>query len=97
MTLFLILLFGTFLFLSLPSHAHAIIFLPAFILIPIAHFVGMIIAGFTVPALGLGALWSRMTKTPMRKSITIVVGILILLAIILTLILKFHNPERPFL
>ena len=39
----------------LAPQAHAIIFLPAIVLIPIAKIVAVIIGGFSFPALGVGA------------------------------------------
>lgn len=75
--------------------AHAIIFLPAIILIPIAKIVALIIGGFSLPAFGLGALWSKLFKKSLKRTIVVVVILLIILAAILVIFLKLYNPDRP--
>jgi hypothetical protein len=75
--------------------AHAIIFLPAVILIPIAKIVALVIGGFSFPALGLGALWSKLFRTSIKRTLSIIITLLILLGILLVVLLKIYNPDRP--
>jgi hypothetical protein len=83
----------TFLFIT--PKAHAIIFLPAIVLIPIAQIIAFIFGGFAIPTLGIGALWGKLAGKSMKKTILLSVLILILLTIAIALFLKFENPERP--
>ena len=78
-----------------PPEAHAIIFLPVVVLIPIAKIVALIIGGFTIPALGIGALGSKLFKKSLKRTVSIVIFICLLLAVILAIVFKIHNPERP--
>ena len=75
--------------------AHAIIFLPAIVLIPIAKIVALIIGGFSFPALGVGALWSKLFGKSLGRTILVIIAILVVLAIILAIFFKLHNPDRP--
>lgn len=79
----------------LAPKAHAIIFLPAIILLPIIKIIALIIGGFSIPALGIGALSGKLFHASPKKSIPIVIGVLIILAVILAIFLKLENPERP--
>lgn len=75
--------------------AHAIIFLPAIALIPIAKIVALIIASFSFPALAIGALWSKLFGKSLGRTISVIIAILVVLAIILAIFFKLHNPDRP--
>lgn len=75
--------------------AHAIIFLPAIILIPIAHIIGVIIAGLAVPALAIGTLISALWKKPLVRTLLIVVSVVVLGALAFGIGLKMMNPDRP--
>ncbi|HSW96361.1 MAG TPA: hypothetical protein VLF89_00895 [Candidatus Saccharimonadales bacterium] len=75
--------------------AHAIIFLPAAILIPIAKIVALIIGGFSFPALGIGALWSKLFHTSLKRTLLIIIFILLCLSLLLVIFFKMHNPDRP--
>lgn len=75
--------------------AHAIIFLPAIVLIPIAKIVALIVGGFSFPALGVGALWSKLFGKSLRRTISVIIAILVVLGIILAIFFKLHNPDRP--
>lgn len=79
----------------LTPQAHAIIFLPAIILIPIAKIVAIIIGGFSFPTLGIGALWSKLFGKSLKKTIIILTSLLLLIAVALVIIFKIHNPYRP--
>lgn len=83
--------------LSFAPKAHAIIFLPAIILIPIAKIVALIIGGFSFPALGIGVLWSKLFKKSIKRTILVIAVLLAVLAIILAVVFKLHNPDRPFI
>lgn len=82
------------LLVAAPS-AHAIIFLPALILIPIAKIVALIIGGFSVPALGIGTIWGKMAGKPVLRIVIAIVVVLVLVGIVLAIALKIHNPDRP--
>ena len=75
--------------------AHAIIFLPAIILLPIIKIIALVIGGFSIPALGIGALSGKLFHASPKKSIPIIIGILVILAVVLAIILKLENPDRP--
>lgn len=89
-SIFIILL----LFVS-PKSAEAIIFLPALILIPVAKIIGIIIAGFSIPATGLGILWGKLSKKPILNTILIAIVILLFASLFFGLLLKLINPDRP--
>jgi archaellum biogenesis protein FlaJ (TadC family) len=90
-------LFTTFiaLILIIPPRAHAIIFLPALILIPIAKIIALIIGGFTLPALSLGALWSKLTKHSLKRTLLLIFLCLLTLSLAIGTVLKLANPNRP--
>ncbi len=79
----------------IPQRAHAIIFLPALLLIPIAKIVAIIIGGLSLPALGVGALWSNLFKKSLKRTIWTIAIILLITALLLIVMLKLHNPDRP--
>lgn len=78
-----------------PTHSHALIVLAPIVLIPIIKLIALIIAGLTLPATTAGIIYSKLTKHNTTKVVVIVVGFLALTAIILGVILKIINPERP--
>ncbi len=82
-------------FFLFPRPVHAIIFLPALILIPIAKIVAVLIGGLSIPVVSIGALWSRLTKKSLKRTITVIVGILLIIAALVAVILKIENPARP--
>lgn len=84
-----------FLFGFAAPQAHAIVFLPALILIPIAKIIAIVIAGFSLPALGIGVLWNKLFGSSLRKTLIITLGILLLFSIALGIYLKIQFPERP--
>jgi hypothetical protein len=75
--------------------AHAIVFLPALLLIPIAKIIAVVIAGISFPILGISALSSKLFGKSFKKMLGIGLIILILTAILLVLVLKIQNPARP--
>lgn len=78
-----------------PERSYGIIFLPALILIPIAKILAVLLAGFSIPALGVGALWSKMTKKSIWHGIGYAVVALLLIAVIVGIVLKVIHPDRP--
>jgi len=88
-----VIVFCLFTFAAKP--VHAIIFLPAIVLIPIAKIVALIMGGFSLPALGIGALWSKLFRKSLRRTISVIIAILVVLAIILAIFFKLSNPDRP--
>jgi len=91
--------FATILVLTLayPPKAHAIIFLPAVILIPIAKLVAIIMGGFSIPALALGTLWSKLFKKSVKRTLFIMAISLIFIGFILIVVFKIANPLRPLI
>lgn len=79
-----------------PPKAHAIIFLPAIILIPIAKIIAFVIGGFSIPSLGLGALITKLFGKSLKKTLLIIFLLLITTGILLAIFLKLHNPDRPW-
>ena len=83
-------------FFLLSSHeAHAIIFLPALLLIPIAKIVAIFIAGFSLPALGVSTIVSRLKGKPFLKTFIFTFSILLAIALVGGIVLKLINPLRP--
>lgn len=80
-----------------PKKTDAIVFLPALLLIPIAKIVALVIGGLALPALGIGVLWQRLYRSNPKKVILVLVGILFLVAVILAVILKITNTDRPLI
>ena len=80
----------------LAPKAHAIIFLPALLLIPVAKIVALIIAGFSIPSFGLGVLGSKLFKKSTKHTVLIVIILLMLSTIVLALIVKMFYPDRPW-
>jgi hypothetical protein len=81
--------------LFIPHRAHAIIFLPAIVLIPIAKIIALIIGGLSVPVLGLGTLWSKLFKKSLKRTIFVTIIVFAVLLVVLAIFLKLHNPDRP--
>ncbi len=75
--------------------AHAIIFLPALILIPIAKIIAVLIGGFSLPALGTGLITGKLFKKSVKKTLGIVAISLVLFGAFLFFLLRFLNPDRP--
>ncbi len=75
--------------------AHAIIFLPAIILIPIAQIIAFIIGGFALPTLGIGVLWGKLSGKSLRKTVVVSVVLLLIIVIAVAIFLRVENPNRP--
>lgn len=75
--------------------AYAIIFLPAIVLIPIAKIIAFVMGGLSLPALGIGTLWSKLFGKSLQRTLVVVVSLLIITAVLIALFLKIYNPERP--
>jgi len=87
---------AAFLFLTAATSAHAIIFLPALILIPIAKIIALLIAGLSLPAVGVGALWSMLFHHSLKRTLFITLCIVCCVVLFSVLVLKLHNPARPW-
>lgn len=79
------------------SNAHAIIVLPALLLIPIAKLVAIVISGFIIPVAGISAFISSLRKKSFAQLFLFGIGILLVVGIVLAVILKLLHPDRPFL
>jgi hypothetical protein len=82
--------------MMLAPDAHAFVFLPALILIPIAKVVGIVIAGASIPAVSIGALYSFLFKKSFSRAIISSICIVIVIALVAAVILRFSNPDRPW-
>lgn len=80
--------------LFFPSRTHAIIVLPAVILIPIAKIVALIIGGLSFPLISLGVFIHTFTKN-YKLALLISLSILIFAAIVSAVILKQKFPDNP--
>lgn len=78
-----------------PKNAQAIIFVPALILIPIAKILAVLLAGFSLPAAGVGAMWGKLTKHSVKRGIVYGIVALLILVFIVGIILKIIHPDRP--
>jgi hypothetical protein len=84
-------------FLFFPSTAHAIILLPAVVLIPIAKIIAVVIGWFSVSSLSFGVIWSKHYKTKLSR-VLLVIGIsIIIISILVALFLRWQNPQRPWI
>lgn len=90
-----ILIFFVILFLFSTSNAHAIIFLPALILIPIAKIVAVVIGGLSLPAFGFGAAYHYLFGKSLKRTVVVILTMILVLAAIVFFILKLENPQRP--
>lgn len=95
MTYLVMLLFLGFFFFASASSVHAIIFLPALILIPIAKIIAVVIGGMAIPAFGLGAVYHYLFGKSLKRTIGVTLVILFVLAVLIFIILKLQNPLRP--
>jgi len=91
----LIIFTAALLLLSIPQPVHAIIILPALILIPLAKLVAIVVAAFGIPATSLGVLISKITR---NKKLAIIVTLVFILLIALStaIVFKIANPNRPW-
>lgn len=78
------------------AKANAFVYVPPIVLIPIAQFIALLIGGFSVSAIGIGALWSKLFGKSFKKSLIVVIFILLLICLALVVFLKIQNPDRPF-
>lgn len=76
--------------------AHAIVILPAVVLIPIIKIVAMVIGGLSLPAVGMSALWSKLFGKPLTQTIAWMLVVLLVLGILLTVYLRYYLPNHPF-
>lgn len=94
LTMSAVLLLGFFVY---PKPAHAIIFLPAVLLIPVAKIIALVIGGFFFPALGIAAIIHQFFNKPLGKIIFLIILLLIILAVSVAIYLKIQNPNRPWI
>ena len=95
MRLFSLLVLFLVLSLWFPIPVHAIVVLPAVILIPIVKIVAALIGGVSVPALGLAHVWSKLFNTRLSVAVSVVLLMTVIIAIGVGFFLKISTPERP--
>jgi protein-S-isoprenylcysteine O-methyltransferase Ste14 len=86
---------GVWCCLVIPTPAHALVILPALILIPIAKILAVALVALGVPATALGLAWSKLTRHPFKKTLLVVGVVLFLLVMGLGIYLRITNPDRP--
>jgi hypothetical protein len=96
MNVFLVYIIAIVVFAYTAQNAHAIIFLPALILVPIAKVIALVIAGASLPALGFGTLFSKLFGKSWKKTMLVMFIILFVAIALLAIYLKIQNPDRPF-
>src|SRR5258708_37513347 len=77
------------------QYAHAIIFLPAIVLIPIAKIVAVVIGGMSFSALGLGVIWNKLFWKSLKSTIVVVIILFVLFALLLSIVFKVTSPLWP--
>lgn len=82
--------------LIFPLHTHAIIVLPAIILIPLAQLVATIVGFLSIPIAGLGLLIKKITNNH-RLAVKISLLCFVLMVFAATLILRYFYPDNPWL
>lgn len=82
------------LFFCAPT-AHAIIFLPALVLIPIIKIVAILLGALSLPATGVAVLWSKLFGKPLSQTMSRAIVVLLMLAVVVAIGLKLHTPGRP--
>ncbi len=88
-------IFAMLVYLSIAYSAHAIIVLPALILIPLAKLVAVIVSALSLPVASIGIFISKITKKHKLAIVFSVVSI-ILIAIISVVVLRLKNPNNPW-
>ncbi len=88
-------IFAMLVYLSIAYSAHAIIELPALILIPLAKLVAVIVSALSLPVASIGIFISKITKKHKLAIVFSVVSI-ILIAIISVVVLRLKNPNNPW-
>lgn len=78
-------------------HVHAIVLLPAVLLIPIIKIVAIVIGSLSVPAISISALWSKLFGKPLHMAIAWTIAILIVIGMLLGVFLKIQLPDRPII
>ena len=85
---------GIFLF-GYVEQVHAIVFLPALLLIPLAKLIAVIVSAFSIPAASIGVFIAKITKNR-RLAWGIAIAILLVITVSATFILKWKNPDNPW-
>lgn len=83
-----------FVFLLSPMQTHAIVVLPAIILIPIAHMVAVVMVAIGIPIASMGILIKTVSNNH-RLAIVISIGIFIAVILLSLLILRIKFPYNP--
>jgi hypothetical protein len=86
---------STFLFILSTKNANAIIAIIPVVLVPIVSIVVWIIGALTTPVLALTAIYFKLKKKSIYYGVLAGIVILILSAVLIIIILKLANPERP--
>jgi len=90
-----VIIFASILFLLSTEESKAIIVVIPVVLIPIVSIVVWIIGALATPVIGLSAFYFKIKNKSPFLGIIIGIGLLILLGIVITLIFKLVNPQRP--
>lgn len=82
-------------FLIFPPRVHAIVILPAIILIPLVKLVALIIGTFSVPVVSVGVMLAKITKKNKLAFISSCI-LLLLIGIIAAVVLRLTHPQNPW-
>jgi len=77
-----------------PLKVHAIIVLPAIILIPIAHMVATVVVALGIPIASIGVLVRTISKNH-RLAVKVSIVLLVAVMLISLIIFKLLFPENP--
>lgn len=95
MKVFVSILLSIFMLVASTKHASAIIVLVPVVLIPIVNIVVWIIGALATPVIALSTIYFKIKKKPPFVGVLIGIGLLLLVGIIVTVIFKWVNPQRP--
>ena len=88
-------IFAMLVYLSIAYSAHAIIVLPALILIPLAKLVAVVVSALSLPVASIGIFISKITKKH-KPAIIFSIAAIILIAAITAIVLRLKNPNNPW-
>lgn len=92
----MVLLLPLFLIIS-TKEVYAVIFLPALILIPLAHLVGLLLIGLSFPLYAIGFVWHLLTKHSLKRTFVAATVLLAVFLLICAVVLKLLFPAMPLI
>ncbi len=80
---------------AFPGKAHAIVLLPAVLLIPIVKLVAIVMASVSVPVASVGVLWSRLFGKKLPVAVAWVILAVLVVGLSVGIWAKISSPDRP--